>query len=383
MLVVTANWGITDGTLVRPAAGWQPRLITAVRRAVGRAGFRQDGSYRPVDLVDLVVAGDAFDWLVSAEWCGRHRPWHGGAATEEIVRRIALRSIRSGRRLLGQLARWGRRGLEVPAPDHRGRPALTTARVAVRVTVLAGDRDERLSGMARPARLPIAVGEAWDHDHVTIRHGHDRDPACHRPESVTCRRPAERPPTLAESVAVDLVAPFAVAVHDAIGPVATRLVRSLAAARAVEIPAVLTAWRRGLHGADIADAGPRLDAVWRRCVDRWAMQARRSVPSCEAEFDAVDALAGWLAFAAAGEGPGGGPPGLERLAVRCPPTPRTVATHAWRPADGQGPPVVAVSPDAEGIRLTALVGREPREPVITVGATGCGRVDGNAIVDAA
>lgn len=384
MLVVTANWGIADGTLTRPAMGWQAGLLAALRRAVARAGFRRDGSYRPIAGVDLVVAGDAFDWLMSSEWCGRHRPWHGGAATEAIVQRVAIRSLRSGRRLFGQLARWTREGLDVPAPDHRGRPAVTTARVAVRVTMLAGDRDEPLAAVARPARLPLAIGQTWGDGHITIGHGHDLDPACHRSDFWPGPRFAERPPTLTESVAVDLVAAFAIAAREAIGPAAPRLVRSLAAVRAVEIPAAFARWRRSHDpGGEPLPAGGELDAAWRRCVDRWVVAARRSVPSCEAEFDVVDALAGWLASATEGEASRGVPPVLTRLAIRHPPTTHMVAAHAWRPADEQGPPLVAVEAGADDVRTTALDGGEPAEPVVAIGTPGFRRVRGGTIIDAA
>ena len=62
MLVVTANWGFTDGTL----AAVPPRAAAAefrreVRRATVRAGFRRDGRYEPVDGVDVVLAGDTCD----------------------------------------------------------------------------------------------------------------------------------------------------------------------------------------------------------------------------------------------------------------------------------------------------------------------------------
>ncbi|NCY03689.1 MAG: hypothetical protein EBX36_12480, partial [Planctomycetia bacterium] len=74
MLLVTANWGLSDGTLASvPASRLVSRLRTEVRRAVLRSGFGQDGRYRPVDAVDLVFAGDTFDWLVSRSWTGAVR----------------------------------------------------------------------------------------------------------------------------------------------------------------------------------------------------------------------------------------------------------------------------------------------------------------------
>ena len=79
MLVVTSNWCVSDGTL---SAGPPRRLIdrfrAEVRKASLRGGFRCDGSNRPVDAIDVVLAGDTFDWLISREWTGDVRPWDVG-----------------------------------------------------------------------------------------------------------------------------------------------------------------------------------------------------------------------------------------------------------------------------------------------------------------
>ena len=71
MLVIAANWSISDGTLVG-ANGHRPwqTLVAEVRRIALRSGFRRDGAYRPVEQVDIVLAGDTFDWLLSREWLG-------------------------------------------------------------------------------------------------------------------------------------------------------------------------------------------------------------------------------------------------------------------------------------------------------------------------
>ena len=76
MLVVTSNWCVTDGTLsAGPPRGCLERFRAEVRRASLRCGFGRDGNYRPPDAIDVVLAGDTFDWLVSREWTGDVRPW--------------------------------------------------------------------------------------------------------------------------------------------------------------------------------------------------------------------------------------------------------------------------------------------------------------------
>ena len=63
MLVVTANWAFSDGTLVavkrraRAARAW----LRTVRRGVVCGSFGRDGAYRPPRAVDVVLAGDTFD----------------------------------------------------------------------------------------------------------------------------------------------------------------------------------------------------------------------------------------------------------------------------------------------------------------------------------
>lgn len=308
MIVVTSNWALGDGTLVPAAAAWHGTLPAAIHRAGIRAGIRSDGSYRPIERLDLVMAGDTFDWLLSTEWQSAVKPWHGTVEARQVAARVARRSIGAARRLLGPVIHWARQGLPVPA-SAGSRPGRAEVRIPARVTLLAGDRDAAIEQYVggRRDRQPVTVGSRWDDGRLAIRHGHDLDPACRA--GGDRRGGLERPPTLAESVAVDLLGRFATAAR----PVASgigRLVRSLAAAGPVGIPAVLSAhsgcWPDGTGGdrSGVADA-------WRRCVDAWWHEARRLVPSCEVEFDAVDAIAGW--FAAGGTEWHRIPQGLDRL----------------------------------------------------------------------
>ena len=339
MLVVTSNWALGDGTLVPAAAAWHGMLSAAIHRAVLRAGVRGDGSYRPIDRLDLVLAGDTFDWLSSSEWQSELKPWHGTAAAREAAARVARRSIQSARRLLGPVIHWARQGLPVPAAT-RGRPGRVQVNIPVRVTLLAGDRDAAVDDYVgrRHDRQPVTVGSRWDDGRVTVRHGHDLDPAC-RPAGgrVPLR---DRQPTLAESVAVDLVGRFAVSTKPVVAR-AWRLLRTLAAVGPLGIPAVMAGWMAA-HAAGGDDAG--VADIWRRCVDAWWHEARRSVPTCEVEFDAVDAIAGWFAAACAGEI--AVPVGLDRLRPQPPRgSPGLVLGHLSRP--GAASSVVCLGPNPE------------------------------------
>jgi hypothetical protein len=318
MLVVTSNWAIGDGSLVRGSRGWQGMLPATIHRAALRAGFRRDGTYHAIDGIDLVLAGDTFDWLVSAEWRGSARPWHGTVAARTAADRVAGRSVRAARAVLGPLVRWSRRGLAVPASGPRGRPGRESVIVPVRLTLLAGDRDAALADVAgRGGRRSFGIGDAWDDGKLSIRHGHDLDPTCSatgRP-----RGSAGRAPTLAESVAVDLVAAFAEVVARQESPTVMPLLRAVAAAGPVAIPGAIAGWTATVArdaGFSAAAIEP-LASAWRRCVDRWLAAAQRDVPSCEVEFDAVQALAGWFdaAFQMPDDAPAA-PAGIRRLLPR-------------------------------------------------------------------
>jgi len=289
MIIVTSNLAIGDGTLAPATPPWLGTMPTAIHRAAIRAGIGEDGGYRSIDRLDVVVAGDTFDWLTSAEWLGDTKPWHASTRSSQALARVARRSVRLGRVILAPLVRWARHGLMVPA-EMRGGRVRSTVLVPVHVTLLAGDRDARVEHVLG-GRRPVTLGTWWDDGRVSIRHGHEFDPAC-RGSLTGARVSRERPPTLAESVAVDLVARFAAVAAADDAPCPRGLIRRLADAGVVGIPAAIAAWRRSA----VAGIG-RLGEAWRQCVDAWWHQARRCVPSCELEFDVVDALAVWLAQA--------------------------------------------------------------------------------------
>ena len=388
MIVVTSNWALGDGTLVPAAAAWHGAVSSAIHRAALRAGIRSDGSYRPIDRLDLVLAGDTFDWLLSAEWQSGLKPWHGTAAARETAARVARRSIQSARRLLGPVIHWARQGLPVPAAA-RGRPGRVQLSIPVGVTLLAGDRDAAVDDFVggRRDRQPVTVGSRWDDGRVTIRHGHELDPAC-RPASG--RLPArDRSPTLAESVAVDLVGRFAASAKPVLAG-ASRLVRSLAAVGPIGIPAVMAAHVSSIDGRGVAE-------IWRQCVDAWWHEARRSVPTCEVEFDAVDAIAGWFTNACSDEG--GIPTGLDRLRPQPPRgSPGLVLGHLS--GAGMGSSVVCLGPnrnageppvpqvvaclEAEGWpRWQSILPAEHRAAVVAIRAEEPSAAHGSRIVDAA
>jgi hypothetical protein len=385
MLAVTSNWLLSDGSLVPARAATATGWLAVLRRAVLRTGFGRDGRYRPVDSLCLVLAGDTFELLVSDVWAGQARPWHAGHRANAARARPLAAAARAARPAVQRLVRWRRRGLPVPVADAHGRPSLhRLRRIPLDIFMLAGDRDAWLVEAAREAdRLGIAVGEEWSAGGIGIRHGHDLDPLCHA--AVAAGLP--RPPTLAESIAVDLVVPFAVAVRE--DPVAWPALRgalaALAAASPAAMPAVIAGvartWPAGSRSAR------RVLATWGRGVASWWATARRELPTSGTEYDVVDALAGWLERATTGEA-GQAPAAvaaLEMLEPRPPVAGRIVLGHVPSMAGvtglgtAGGPHLAVVQRPGNPDWLESLGSAVVGSNVVAIGVAPAGQ----AIVDAA
>lgn len=386
MIVIISNWGLADGTLVTRAVGGDAAVLTAIHRAVIRGGFHPDGGYRPVRSVDVVLAGDTFDWLVTSAWCRDERPWHRGSRSQSARLAVARRTLVRHRGVVGRLVRWARVGLPVPPADARDRPrSAERMLVPVRLTALAGDRDPWLDQAMPGTARRMACGICWSDGTVDIRHGHEFDAVCRRATVGSDGRVA-RSPSLAESVATDLVARFGSMLRGdaALWPVVAPLVAVLAPAGPAALAARLGRWSAETDPS--AGVRERLERTWRTAVARWHAAARLEVPACEVEFDAVDALA--TCFDAAWRTPDPAPDVGRRLGLHGPedttiiPMPdrrrSAVLTHRTTPLDTTGP--VVLIRRAAGVPWTRLESAAVC-PVVTIGG-GVGP-DGDRVVDAA
>lgn len=367
MLVVTANWGIGDGTVANGAAPARAQAFAAaLRRAAARSGCRGDGRYRPPERVDVVFAGDTFDWLVSTRWADRDRPWHAGRRSAAVRRDIARASLAHAWATLYPVLALVRRGLSLPAADRRGRPVWTrSVTVPVGVVLLTGDRDARLEtvGAGRLAhRLGVRIGSGAAWGQIVIHHGHEAGPPDHRRGSAAADTAT---PTLTESVLVDLLVPFSIERAAAALP---GLLRQLAAASSpLDMPHMIAAAAR--HGdADMPrDAGTALVDGWRRAVERWHRAARRSVTEHGAPFDPFDALADWLS--ATDAPPGRSPPSL-LAAITALPDPRVFAGAAPVAILGHAPGAATVGGGCVGLGPPPPSVAAPDGAATTVGGPG-------------
>lgn len=318
MLVVAANWAITDGTLVSHPRRRQEEWLAAVHRAAIRAGWCRDGCYQPIAGLDIVLAGDTFDGLTTAAWSASVRPWQAGPRAAELRRTAAVRAIRRGRTLLAGLRGWCRTGMLVPAVDGRGRPrpSLDT-RVPVRVTLLTGDRDRWLADVAaRAERHGFTVGSSWTDGTVSVGHGDPLDPLCgdsgervgvngDRGSSAASRRPS-----LAETIAAGLVSRFGggLAALPEAWPAGRSLVGQLAGGLPAEMPGIVEAWlREAVRREQVSPStAAAISRCWHAAVAIWLKEARAIEPRCGHVVDGLDVVARSL-----GDG------GAARRSVRC------------------------------------------------------------------
>lgn len=383
MLAVTANWLLTDGSLALARGAGADAWLHAIRRTVIRAGFRRNGRYEPVDSVSLVLAGDTFDWLLSDIWSGRERPWHGGPRSREARSRVVAASLRAARPMLAGLQRWLRRGIPVPGAEARGRPsARDLVHAKVHAVLLAGDRDawageEFFAHDDTTRRFRVWVGDSWSDGDVTIRHGHDRDPVTYGVAGTTVPG-CGRLPSLAESLTVDLVVPFAMALkaEPALWHLARPRLGGLAAAGLIDMPKAVGRLI-GLWGLG-TPVGRRVLMTWRRCVAAWTASAHRETPVTETEHDVVGPVANWLEASVVHRDLAR-PLAITRLALAGSDLeePGTILGH--RPVGGlrdpSGPWLMVLKPTSA---IECLGQAVPERPVVTIGATG-----GQRIVEAA
>ena len=152
MLVVVSDLHMTDGTTGDTLSpGAFSIFARRIRDMAASAGYRADGSYRPVEAVDIVLLGDILDVIRSTEWMTSSsiRPWdkpHDPMFVERIGQITAAILDRNEPALavLRELSSPG--GLTVPPMLRAGRPAADEPEekwvpVPVRIHYMVGNHD--------------------------------------------------------------------------------------------------------------------------------------------------------------------------------------------------------------------------------------------------
>ena len=206
MLAIISDLHLTDGTsgsTISPGA-FQLLGERLVDLAMG-ASQRRDGSYRPIERVDLLLLGDVLDVIRSTRWLqGRPRPWDDVASPGlfESASQIVGDILRFNDEALAEFRRLAAAGVAIPAATRDGRlaeDALTDVPVHIHYMVgnhdwflhLPGDNYSRLRrqvaqymGLATNPDAPFPH-EAWECNEllqtmrrhkVFARHGDVYDP---------------------------------------------------------------------------------------------------------------------------------------------------------------------------------------------------------------
>jgi len=146
MLVIISDLHLTDGTSGKSISPGAFQLLTERLTDLARsASRRRDGSYRPIERIDLLLLGDVLDVIRSTQWLGSQvRPWDDTKSPQlfEIVSRITGEILGQNEQALGEFRKLSQQGIFLPPATHSGRPAgEETLSVPVRIHYMVGNHD--------------------------------------------------------------------------------------------------------------------------------------------------------------------------------------------------------------------------------------------------
>lgn len=120
MLIILSDLHLTDGSVLpTTSAGAFHLLADRLRELAARASWRADGSYRPIDRIDLVLLGDTLDLTRTARWLKSDvRPWDAvSPRLTETVAAIVDETLRHNAEALASLRSLASAGAVVVAPS--------------------------------------------------------------------------------------------------------------------------------------------------------------------------------------------------------------------------------------------------------------------------
>ncbi|NOZ40968.1 MAG: hypothetical protein GXP24_12195 [Planctomycetes bacterium] len=150
MLVIISDLHLTDGTsgsTISPGAF--ALLAERLADLSLNASQRRDGSYRPIEHVDLVLLGDTLDVIRSTQWLGSViRPWDDIKSPNlcEQVTKITGDILQHNAQALGEFRKLQQQGIALPPPTSTGQAATSAAMsewqpVPVRIHYMVGNHD--------------------------------------------------------------------------------------------------------------------------------------------------------------------------------------------------------------------------------------------------
>jgi UDP-2,3-diacylglucosamine pyrophosphatase LpxH len=323
MLVIISDLHLTDGTngASLPAGAFSIFAERLQDLAVA-ASHRTDGSYRPIDRIDLILLGDILDCIRSSHWlAGQIRPWSDPHSPEffNTISRITSDILRENELSLAVLRSLSEhQGICIRPATDRGRMADGDEQqpVAVRIFYLVGNHDwffhlpgphydrlrttlaEKLA-LANPANQPFPhdpaesepILETMRRHKILARHGDIYDPFNFEEDRNTS--------SLGDAITVELVGRFAEEVQRELG--AELAPATIAGLREIDNirPSLLApVWIDGLLERTCAVPAQRkkVKMIWDRLTDRFlALDFVRSRDTWS-PIDMVDGLARVLKF---------------------------------------------------------------------------------------
>lgn len=147
MLVVISDLHLTDGTsgaTISPGAFHL--LAERIADLAMAASYRVDGSYRPIEKIDLLLLGDVLDTIRSTQWLeGRTRPWDSTNSPELIEKVFGITTdiLRQNETAMSVLRALSQGSVRIPAANRMGRPVGTEENipVPVRIHYMVGNHD--------------------------------------------------------------------------------------------------------------------------------------------------------------------------------------------------------------------------------------------------
>ena len=323
MLVIISDLHLTDGTsgASLPAGAFQIFAERLGDLAVA-ASYRSDGSYRPIERIDLLMLGDVLDCIRSAHWlAGTVRPWSDPHAPEfyNTVSRITadiLRENEPSLRVLRSLA--CDHAIQIPPGTQAGEiDSLAEAiPVAVRSMYLVGNHDwfyhlpgphyDRLRkllvehlGLANVADQPFPhdpaesepILEAMRRHKILARHGDIYDPFNFEED--------RNASSLGDAIVIELLTRFAAEVeHDLVAELPEATLAGLREIDNIRPSLVVPVWIDGLLERTCALPAQRkkVKAIWDRLTDRFLSLDYVRSRDTWSPVDLVDGLSRVLKF---------------------------------------------------------------------------------------
>lgn len=146
MLVIISDLHLTDGTSGTTISPGAFRLLSERLNDLAlSASFRRDGSYQPVERIDLVLLGDVLDVIRSTQWLGTQaRPWDDNKSPGlfDMVAKITGDILRNNEAAFAEFRQLATHGITVPPALLNGRPAAGEMKpVPVRIHYMVGNHD--------------------------------------------------------------------------------------------------------------------------------------------------------------------------------------------------------------------------------------------------